>query len=55
MTRSERRLERDTPLSEANGLTLRELRADIAAKGHDVDPTLTPAETFALRNRLRAA
>lgn len=43
----------DTPQPSAGGLTLRELRADIAATGREVDPTMSAAHLLAYRNLLR--
>lgn len=40
----------DRPNDDANGLTLRELRADIAGLGLDVDPTMSPPDLLALRD-----
>jgi len=40
----------DAPNDDANGLTLRQLRADIAGLGLDVDPTMSAADLLALRD-----
>lgn len=40
----------DEPIVEADGLTMREIHCDVAAAGHDVDPTLSLAEKLALRD-----
>lgn len=40
----------DRPNDYANGLTLRQLRADIAGLGLDVDPDMSPADLLALRD-----
>jgi len=40
----------DVPNDDANGLTLRELHADIAGLGLDVDPTMSAADLLALRD-----
>lgn len=43
----------DVPNDDAGGLTLRELRADIAALGLDVDTDMSPADLLALRDLTR--
>jgi hypothetical protein len=40
----------DRPIDEVGGLTLRQLHADIAGLGLDVDPTMSPADLLALRD-----
>lgn len=40
----------DRPNEDANGLTLRQLRADIAGLGLDVDPNMSAADLMALRD-----
>jgi len=40
----------DAPQEDAGGLTIRELHADIAGLGLDVDPTMGPADLLALRD-----
>jgi hypothetical protein len=45
----------DKPQRLAGGLTIRQLRADIAGAGFDVGPTLSIAELFAARNQARAS
>ena len=45
----------DQPIEAVGGLTMRELRADIAGIGLDVDPTLEAAELLAIRDAARAA
>ena len=45
----------DQPIEAVGGLTMRELRADIAGLGLDVDPTMGSAELLAIRDAARAA
>lgn len=45
----------DKPQRFAGGLTIREMRADIAGAEIDVDPTLSVKALFAARNQARAA
>jgi len=45
----------DQPIREVDGLTMRELRADIAGLGMDADPTMEAAELLAIRDAARAA
>jgi len=40
----------DIPHDDAGGLTLRELRADVAGLGLDVDTDMSPADLLALRD-----